>query len=139
MNFQSSKLLLLHDFNRFIASLYGQSFVFFWSKLVRIKPERSFWSKIQWFPNMGGVSFFRDLVNFYHFFVFQSFVQCNFSRQHVALSGASVSLEWFSQTRCLAMLILMENVPRQSVNIKGELVPLELFWHTNSFIHITSF
>ena len=37
------------------------------------------------------------------------------------------------------MLIPVKNFPRQSVTIKKELVPLEFFWHTNSFIHLTSF
>ena len=48
MIFQSSKLLLLYDFNRSIPALYGQ-FVLFWSNLQR-------------FPYKGGVSFFGDLV-----------------------------------------------------------------------------
>ena len=48
MIFQNSNLLLLYDFNRFITALYGQLFLF--------------WSKLQQFPNMGGVSFFRYLV-----------------------------------------------------------------------------
>ena len=76
---------------------------------------------------------------FQHYFVFQSFVHCNFSRQPVALSGDSIPLERFSQTSCLEMLILVKNFPRQSVTIIGELVPFELFWHTNSVIHLTSF
>ena len=48
MNFQNSKLLLLYDSNRFIPALYGQPLLF--------------WSKLQRFPYMGGVSLFGDLV-----------------------------------------------------------------------------
>ena len=48
MIFQSLKLLLLYKFNRFIHAFYGQPFFF--------------WSKLEQFPYMGGVSFFRDLV-----------------------------------------------------------------------------
>ena len=48
MIFQSSNLLLLYDFKRLIPALYGQPFLF--------------WSKPQRFPYMGGVSFFRYLV-----------------------------------------------------------------------------
>ena len=48
MIFQSSNLLLLYEFNRFIPALYGQLF-FFWSKLPR-------------FPYKGAVSFFKHLV-----------------------------------------------------------------------------
>ena len=69
--------------------------------------------------------FFGAWCNFYHYFVFQSFVQSNFSRQHVALPGDFVLLEWLSQIRCLAMLIHVKSSPRQSVTIKGELIPLE--------------
>ena len=113
MIFQSSKLLLLYDFNRFIPTSYGQPFLY--------------WSKLQRFPCMGGASSFRGLVQFERNFVFQSFVQCDFSRQSVALSGESVPLERFSQILCLAMLIPVKKYPRQSVTIRGELVPLELF------------
>ena len=73
MNSQSSKLLLLYDFNRFIPAIYGQP-ILFWSKLHR-------------FPYMGGVSFFDDSVQVFTLFVFQFYVQSNFSRQPVALSG----------------------------------------------------
>ena len=76
---------------------------------------------------MGGVSFYRDLVQFQRYFDFQPFVQCDFPRQPVALAGESVPLECFSQICCLVMLIPVNNFPRQSVTIKGELVPLELF------------
>ena len=76
---------------------------------------------------------------FQHYFVFQSFVQSNFSRQPVALSGDSFPIEWFFETCCPENLIPVKNFPRQSVAIKGELVPLELLWHTSCFIHLTSF
>ena len=88
---------------------------------------------------MGGVSFFRDLVQVLTLFCFSVIVQCIFSRQAVALSGDSVPPDWFSQARCLVMLIPVKNFPGQSVTIKGELVQLELFWHTSSSIHLTSF
>ena len=58
MIFQSSILLLLYDFNRFIHALYGQPFLF--------------WSKLQRFPYMGGVSFFRYLVQVLILFCFVS-------------------------------------------------------------------
>ena len=56
MIFQSSNLLLLYDFNRFIPALYGQLFLF--------------WSKLQRFPHKGGVSFFRHLVQVLTLFCF---------------------------------------------------------------------
>ena len=129
MIFQSSNLLLLYNFNQFIPALYGQPFLF--------------WSKLQRYPYKGGVSFRRHLVQVLTLFCFffHSFVQSNFSRQPVVLSRNSIPLGWFSQTCCLEMLIPVKNFPRQSVTIKAELelAPLEFFWHTNSFIHLTSF
>ena len=48
LTFQSRKLLLLYNFYRFLQALYGQPFLF--------------WSKLQRYPYMRGVSFIRDLV-----------------------------------------------------------------------------
>ena len=56
MIFQSSNLPLLYDFNRIIPALYGQLFLF--------------WSKLQRFSYMGGVSFFRHLVQVLTLFCF---------------------------------------------------------------------
>ena len=69
MILQSSKLLLLYDFNRFIPTLYGQLFLF--------------WSKLQRFPYMEGVSFFGNLVEVLTLFSFS--VICS---------------EYFLQTTC---------------------------------------
>ena len=125
MNFQSRKLLLLYDFNRYIPALYGQPF-FFWLKLQR-------------FPYMGGVPFLGTWCTFYHCFDFQSFVQSKFSGQHVALSGDFVPLNWLSQTRFVAMMIPVNKFPIQSVAKKRELVPLELFPLTCTFTLLFSF
>ena len=125
MIFQSSKLLLLHIFNRFIPTLCGQSFLF--------------WSKLQRCPYMGGVSVLGTCRKSQYYFVPQSFIQSNFSRQPVALSGDFVPLMPVSQTRCLAMLIPLNSFPSHSVTKEGELVPLELFSQTSFFIHLTSF
>ena len=48
MNFRVASCCFLYVFNRFIPALFGQPFLF--------------WSKLQRFAYMGGVSFFRDLV-----------------------------------------------------------------------------
>ena len=55
---QSSNLLLLYDFNRFIPALYGQLFLF--------------WSKLQRFLYKGGVSFLRNLVQVLTLFCFST-------------------------------------------------------------------
>ena len=77
--------------------------------------------------------------NSYCYFVFRPFVQSFFSRQPVALSGDFVPLEWFSQTRCLAVLITLNTFPRQFATIKVEIVPLELNWQSSTFIQLTTF
>ena len=69
---------------------------------------------------------FVNWCNFNAFFS-QSFFQCDFSRQPVALSAKSVPLESFSQARCLAMPIPVKYFPRGSVTITGKLVPLDFF------------
>ena len=79
MNFQSSKLLLLYDFNSFIPALSGQLFFFGLS-----------YNDI---PKWEVFLFLETWYKFQHYFVFQSFVQSNFSRQSVALSGVFVPLE----------------------------------------------
>ena len=56
MNFQSSKLLLLYDFNRFLPASIGQPFLFL--------------TKLQKLPYMGGVFFFGDLVQVLNLFCF---------------------------------------------------------------------
>ena len=56
MIFQSSKLLLFYGFNQFIPALFGQLFLF--------------WSKLQRFPYMVGVSFPGDLVQVLTLFCF---------------------------------------------------------------------
>ena len=86
-----------------------------------------------------GIPYLGTWCKFYHYFVFHSFVQSNFSRQPVTSSGDFALLECFSQTRCLVMLIPLIKFPRQSVTIKGEFVPLEFLSQTSTFIHITSF
>ena len=96
MIFQNSMLPLLYDFNWFLPAWYGQLFLF--------------WSKLQQFPYMGGVSVLGTCCKFYHHFVFQSIVQSNFSRQPIAVLHFSgffrhavwrcYSREKFSQTIC---------------------------------------
>ena len=63
----------------------------------------------------------------WHYFAFQSFVQSNFSRQPIAVSEVFATLKWFSQTRRLAMLIPLNNFPRQSLIIKRNLLHLNCF------------
>ena len=46
---------------------------------------------------------------------------------------------WFCQTRSLVMLFPVNNFLRQSFTLKAELVPLESFWHTIFFTHLTCF
>ena len=61
MTFQSCKLLLLYDFNRFIPALYGQPF--------------HLWLKLQRLPYIGSVSFFGYLVQVLTLFRFS--VNCS--------------------------------------------------------------
>ena len=75
----------------------------------------------------------------YHYFVSQSFGQSNSSNQPVALSGDTVPPKGFSQTRCLAVLIPVNILPRQCVTIKGELLPPNMISQPSTFFHLTSF
>ena len=125
MNFQSSYLLLLYDFNRFIPALYGQLFLF--------------WSKLQPFPYMGVVSFFGVLGANFNTFLFFSYLfrvitpdTCRFAR---VLRSSSVI---FSD-KLSAMLIPGNNFSRQCVTIKREFVQLDLFSQTSTLILVTSF
>ena len=123
MILQSSKLLLLYNSNRFITALYGQPFLF--------------WPKLQRFPYMGGVFFLGDLVQILTLFCFSIICSEYFFRQPVALSGDFVPLKWFSQTRSLAFLILLNKFPNSLSAQKGKLFHLSCFQCQASFIHIS--
>ena len=58
--------------------------------------------------------------------------QNKFFRQAVAWSREFVPLEYFSQTRCLELLIHLKNFLKQPVTFSGELVPHERFSQTSS-------
>ena len=124
MILQSSKLLLLYDFNRFKPALYGQPF-FFWSKLQR-------------FPYMEGVSYFWGVgasFNTIFFFshLFRVFPPNNLSPYQGTLFPLSDFLRY-----AVCDVNPVNNFFRQTVSIKGELVPLELFSQTSTFIVIAS-
>ena len=112
MILQSSKLLLLYDFNHIIPALYGQPFLL--------------WSKVQRFPYMEGVSFFGDLVQFLALFFFSPSFRVISPDNLTPYQGTLFLLSDF-----LRNAVCDDNPVniflRQSVTIKGELVPIELF------------
>ena len=118
-------MLLLFDFNRFIPVLFGQPFLF--------------WSKLQRFPYMGGLSFFGTLVQVLHTSLFFSHLFRVISPDNLSPYQGTLFLlsnflthavcdvnpgKYFSQTVC---------------HHKRELVLLELFSQTSTFIPIASF
>ena len=120
MILQSSKLLLFYDFNRFIPALYRQSFVFLVEATTISKYGRCF---LFW----GLGANFNTFLFFSHLFRVISpdnllpyqgilFLLCDFLR-HAVCDVNPVNV-----------------FPRQSVTIKGELVPIELFSQTSNFI-----
>ena len=125
MILQSSKLLLLYDFNRFIPALYGQPFLF--------------WSKLQRFPYMEGVSFFWGLGASFNIILFFSHLFRVISPENLSPYEGTLSLLSDFLRHAVCEVNPVNNFPRQSVTIKGELVPLELFSQTSTFIVTASF
>ena len=125
MILQSSKLLLLYDFNRFIPALCGQTFLF--------------WSKLQRFPYMESVSFFWGLGASFNTILFFSHLFRKTSPDNLSpYQGTFFLLNDFLR-HAVSDLNPVNSFPRQSVTIKGELVPLEMFSQTSTFILIASF
>ena len=90
MNFMSSKLLVLYIFNRLIPAFIRLTFSFF---------GRSYNDF-----HICEVIFFWDLAQVWPLIFF--WVIC---RQPVGSSRHFILLQWFSQTRCLAMSITVNN------------------------------
>ena len=124
MIFQSSKLLLLYDFNRFIPALYGQSFLF----LVEATTI-SIYGRCFLFWELGAsfntILFFSQL--------FRVISPDNLSPYH----GSLLLLSDFLR-HAVCDVNPVNNFARQSGTIKRELVPLEWFSQTSTFILIAS-
>ena len=86
----------------------------------------------------GRCFFLSDLVHVLFLFFFQSFFGVFFSDNLSPYQGILFLLSDFSRHAFLAPLIPLIIFPRQSLTIKRELVPLELFSQTSSFILKTS-
>ena len=125
MILQSSKLLFLYDFNRFIPALYGQPFLF--------------WSQLQRFPYMEGVSFFGDFGASFNTILFLNHFFRVISPDNLSPYQGTLFLLSDFLRHAVCDVNPVNNFPRQSVTIKGELVPLELFSQTSTFILIASF
>ena len=67
------------------------------------------------------------------------FYWSNFIKQAVTLSKELVPLEYFYQTRCLGVFILLIGALRKPVTILGELVPHETFSQTSRIIPSINF
>ena len=124
MILQSSKLQLLYDINRFIPALYGKHLLF--------------WSKLQRFPYMEGVSFFGTWCKFYTILFFSHLFTVISPDNLSPYQGTLFLLSDFLR-HAVCDVNPVNNFPRQSVTIKRELVPLELFSQTSTFILIASF
>ena len=125
MILQSSNLLILYDFNRFIPALYGQLFLF--------------QSKLQRFPYMEGVSFFWRLCASFNTILFSSDLSRVISPDNLSPYQGTLFLLSDFLRHAVCNVNPVKNFPRQSVTIKGELVPLELSSPTSTFILIASF
>ena len=124
MILQSSKLLLFYDFNRFIPALYGQPFLF--------------WLKLQRFPYMEGVSYFGDLVQVLTLLCFSRLLRVISPDNLSPFQGTLFLLSDFLR-HAVCDVNPVNNFPRQSITIKRELVPLELFSQTSILIVTASF
>ena len=125
MILQSSKLLLLYDFNQFIPALYGELFPF-WSRLTTI----SIYGRCFFFWGLGASL---NTILFFTF-LFRVISPKNLSPHR----GTLFLLSGFVR-HPVCNVNPVNSFPRQSVTTKGELVPLELFSQTSAFILIASF
>ena len=124
MILQCCKLLLLYDFNRFIPALYGQHFLF-----GRSYNDFHIWKV---FPFWGLGASFNTILFFSH--LLRVISPDNLS----PYQGTLLLLGDFLR-HAVCNVNPVNKFPRQSVTINGELVPLELFSQTSTFILLASF
>ena len=124
MVLQISKLLVLYDFNRFLLALYGQISLL--------------WSKLQRFPYKGGVSFFGGIGATLNIILFFSHLfKVNYTDNLLPYQGFLFLLGDFLRY-AVCDVNHVNKFPRQSVTLKRELVPLQLFSQTRTFLLLAS-
>ena len=90
--------------------------------------KASFWLTVETWINKTNKLVFSDQLSLYQ----EKLIHLsNFIRPAVVLSRVFVPFEWFAQTRCLGMVILLITFLRQPVTILWKLVPNKMFSQTS--------